>query len=163
VTDMKTVPRPYVKARQPFRVFAAVLSQALSTPPHQHLGTPTNDLRALYLYASNPILQLLSRPILQETQHLPLRSAGTRTPIHHTAPGSNPQDETMATDSLDQPLSASQASYPPDTESLTPLEQEVLDEYARLLGNMNNVRAPLSRCSSASSPATAPANAGVCY
>lgn len=27
-----------------------------------------------------------------------------------------------------------------DDESLTPLEQEVLDEYARLLGNLNNVR-----------------------
>ena len=27
-----------------------------------------------------------------------------------------------------------------DEESLTPLEQEVLDEYARLLGNLNNVR-----------------------
>ncbi len=27
-----------------------------------------------------------------------------------------------------------------DEESLTPLEQEVLDEYARLLGNLNQVR-----------------------
>ena len=27
-----------------------------------------------------------------------------------------------------------------DEESLSPLEQEVLDEYARLLGNLNNVR-----------------------
>lgn len=27
-----------------------------------------------------------------------------------------------------------------DEESLTPLEQEVLDEYARLLGNLNDVR-----------------------
>jgi DASH complex subunit DAD3 len=27
-------------------------------------------------------------------------------------------------------------------ESLSPLEQEVLDEYARLLGNLNNVRLP---------------------
>lgn len=27
-----------------------------------------------------------------------------------------------------------------DAESLTPLEQEVLDEYARLLGNLNDVR-----------------------
>jgi DASH complex subunit DAD3 len=26
-----------------------------------------------------------------------------------------------------------------DEESLTPLEQEVLDEYARLLGNLNDV------------------------
>lgn len=29
------------------------------------------------------------------------------------------------------------------TESLTPLEQEVLEEYARLLGNLNNVSQPL--------------------
>lgn len=38
---------------------------------------------------------------------------------------------------------ASTASHQPgfeDEESLTPLEQEVLDEYARLLGNLNDVR-----------------------
>lgn len=56
----------------------------------------------------------------------------------------------MATDGPDQNLSASQASYAPDAESLTPLEQEVLDEYARLLGNMNNVRAPHNLCTSGS-------------
>ncbi|KAK7193684.1 hypothetical protein DPSP01_000242 [Paraphaeosphaeria sporulosa] len=50
----------------------------------------------------------------------------------------------MATDGPDQALSASQASYLPDAESLTPLEQEVLDEYARLLGNMNNMSALLA-------------------
>ncbi|KAF2447715.1 hypothetical protein P171DRAFT_230705 [Karstenula rhodostoma CBS 690.94] len=50
----------------------------------------------------------------------------------------------MATDGPEQPLSASQASYPPDAESLTPLEQEVLDEYARLLGNMNSMSALLA-------------------
>jgi DASH complex subunit DAD3 len=27
-----------------------------------------------------------------------------------------------------------------DNETLSPLEQEVLDDYARLLGNLNNVR-----------------------
>jgi hypothetical protein len=40
-------------------------------------------------------------------------------------------------------LQASTASHRDgfeDEESLTPLEQEVLDEYARLLGNLNNVR-----------------------
>jgi hypothetical protein len=42
-----------------------------------------------------------------------------------------------------QDLQASTASHRDgfeDEESLTPLEQEVLDEYARLLGNLNNVR-----------------------
>lgn len=40
---------------------------------------------------------------------------------------------------------ASHAGGFEDEESLSPLEQEVLDEYARLLGNLNNVRAV--RCS----------------
>ena len=31
----------------------------------------------------------------------------------------------------------------PDDETLTPLEQEVLDEYARLLENLNTVSLPL--------------------
>lgn len=40
-------------------------------------------------------------------------------------------------------LSTSQTSGPDHgDESLTPLEQEVLDEYARLLENLNNVRYP---------------------
>lgn len=42
-----------------------------------------------------------------------------------------------------QDLHHSTASYQggfEDEESLSPLEQEVLDEYARLLGNLNNVR-----------------------
>ncbi|TID21757.1 DASH complex subunit Dad3-domain-containing protein [Venturia nashicola] len=34
------------------------------------------------------------------------------------------------------------------TESLTPLEQEVLEEYARLLGNLNNLSAILADLSS---------------
>jgi DASH complex subunit DAD3 len=41
-----------------------------------------------------------------------------------------------------QDLHHSTASYQggfEDEESLSPLEQEVLDEYARLLGNLNNV------------------------
>jgi hypothetical protein len=37
-----------------------------------------------------------------------------------------------------QPLSPSQSELS-DEETLSPLEQEVLDEYARLLGNLNNV------------------------
>ncbi|ORY06653.1 DASH complex subunit Dad3-domain-containing protein, partial [Clohesyomyces aquaticus] len=36
-------------------------------------------------------------------------------------------------------LSTSQLSPPSPSETLTPLEQEVLDEYARLLGNLNNM------------------------
>jgi hypothetical protein len=45
-------------------------------------------------------------------------------------------------------FSASQVPLPHDAadddgaEALSPLEQEVLDEYARLLGNLNNVRRP---------------------
>jgi hypothetical protein len=38
----------------------------------------------------------------------------------------------------DPALNTSQTSVSP-AETLTPLEQEVLDEYARLLGNLNNV------------------------
>jgi DASH complex subunit DAD3 len=45
----------------------------------------------------------------------------------------------MASETLDgQAFSASTTSQ--DEESLTPLEQEVLDEYARLLENLNTVR-----------------------
>ena len=47
----------------------------------------------------------------------------SETPDHHPSPA--------------QPSIADQ-----DEESLTPLEQEVLDEYARLLGNLNTVTAP---------------------
>jgi len=49
----------------------------------------------------------------------------------------------MATEAPDQPFSVSQTSHgasSEDAESLSPLEQEVLDEYASLLGNLNNVR-----------------------
>jgi DASH complex subunit DAD3 len=47
----------------------------------------------------------------------------------------------MASENQDAQLSASQASGADiDNETLSPLEQEVLDEYARLLGNLNNVR-----------------------
>lgn len=49
----------------------------------------------------------------------------------------------MASEPQDAPFSASQASHGDlDSESLSPLEQEVLDEYARLLGNLNTVRRP---------------------
>jgi hypothetical protein len=47
-------------------------------------------------------------------------------------------------------FSASQVPLPHDAadddgaETLSPLEQEVLDEYARLLGNLNNVRRPFA-------------------
>jgi hypothetical protein len=44
--------------------------------------------------------------------------------------------------SAEQNFTASQTSD--GEESLSPLEQEVLDEYARLLGNLNTVSANLS-------------------
>ncbi|KAH8731214.1 DASH complex subunit Dad3, partial [Phaeosphaeriaceae sp. PMI808] len=40
-----------------------------------------------------------------------------------------------------------------DDETLTPLEQEVLDEYARLLGNLNNMSKLLLDLSNAPSAA----------
>ncbi|EAT77532.1 hypothetical protein HBH56_209380 [Parastagonospora nodorum] len=43
----------------------------------------------------------------------------------------------MASETPEAHLSASQTSE--DNETLSPLEQEVLDEYARLLGNLNNM------------------------
>ena len=45
----------------------------------------------------------------------------------------------MATETADQHLAASHDSAPSPSETLSPLEQEVLDEYARLLGNLNHV------------------------
>ena len=52
----------------------------------------------------------------------------------------------MATDTSDQHhqqhLSTSHDSAPSPSETLSPLEQEVLDEYARLLGNLNHVHIP---------------------
>ncbi|KAF1972873.1 hypothetical protein BU23DRAFT_395372, partial [Bimuria novae-zelandiae CBS 107.79] len=55
----------------------------------------------------------------------------------------------MATDTLSDPFSASTSSHAPaaDAETLSPLEQEVLDEYARLLDNMNNMGALLGELS----------------
>lgn len=53
----------------------------------------------------------------------------------------------MASEASDQHLAASQTSgggAEHGDESLSPLEQEVLDEYARLLGNLNTVRLLLS-------------------
>ncbi|PSN73195.1 DASH complex, subunit Dad3, partial [Corynespora cassiicola Philippines] len=43
--------------------------------------------------------------------------------------------------------STSNASDDSPAETLTPLEQEVLDEYARLLGNLNNMSNLLSELS----------------
>ncbi len=53
----------------------------------------------------------------------------------------------MATSPPNQPLPTPQTdahahAHAPDAEALIPLEQDVLDEYARLLGNLNHVRAP---------------------
>ncbi|KAH7414233.1 DASH complex subunit Dad3-domain-containing protein [Phaeosphaeria sp. MPI-PUGE-AT-0046c] len=50
----------------------------------------------------------------------------------------------MASEPQDAAFSTSQASPADlDSESLSPLEQEVLDEYARLLGNLNTMSALL--------------------
>lgn len=46
----------------------------------------------------------------------------------------------------DPALNTSQTSISP-AETLTPLEQEVLDEYARLLGNLNNMSTILAELS----------------
>ena len=53
-------------------------------------------------------------------------------------------DQTMAgTANLQASMTSQQGGYDDDDEeSLSPLEQEVLDEYARLLGNLNDVRCP---------------------
>ncbi|EDU40020.1 DASH complex subunit Dad3 [Pyrenophora tritici-repentis] len=60
----------------------------------------------------------------------------------------------MASDSPpDAHLSASQMSSGSSDESLTPLEQEVLDEYARLLGNLNTMSTLLLTLSNAPSAA----------
>ncbi|KAF2667332.1 DASH complex, subunit Dad3 [Microthyrium microscopicum] len=48
--------------------------------------------------------------------------------------------------------SAQSSSLLPD-ETLTPLEQEVLDEYARLLGNLNNLSDILGELAANPSPA----------
>ncbi|KAJ4296636.1 hypothetical protein N0V90_006684 [Kalmusia sp. IMI 367209] len=54
----------------------------------------------------------------------------------------------MATDGTEQPFSVSQADHgSEDAETLSPLEQEVLDEYARLLGNLNNMSSLLAELS----------------
>ena len=49
----------------------------------------------------------------------------------------------MGSEERETHLGASHASHgegAENEETLSPLEQEVLDEYARLLGNLNNVR-----------------------
>jgi DASH complex subunit DAD3 len=61
----------------------------------------------------------------------------------------------MASEPQDAHLSASQTSGAElDNETLSPLEQEVLDEYARLLGNLNNVRIPTHTHASLVAPLT---------
>ncbi|KAF1936066.1 hypothetical protein EJ02DRAFT_388036 [Clathrospora elynae] len=60
----------------------------------------------------------------------------------------------MASETPDLHLSVSQTSGPSqDEESLMPLEQEVLDEYARLLGNLNTMSTLLLSLSNAPSAA----------
>jgi DASH complex subunit DAD3 len=55
----------------------------------------------------------------------------------------------MATDSFEHPFSLSRtgAASPSSAETLSPLEQEVLDEYARLLSNLNNMSTLLQELS----------------
>jgi DASH complex subunit DAD3 len=55
----------------------------------------------------------------------------------------------MATDSFEHPFSLSRtgAASPSSGETLSPLEQEVLDEYARLLSNLNNMSTLLQELS----------------
>ncbi|XPS75209.1 hypothetical protein M3J07_007293 [Ascochyta lentis] len=45
------------------------------------------------------------------------------------------------------PHSVGDGDHPDDEETLTPLEQEVLDEYARLLGNLNSMSTLLASLS----------------
>ncbi|KAF2833339.1 hypothetical protein CC86DRAFT_399967 [Ophiobolus disseminans] len=60
----------------------------------------------------------------------------------------------MASEHPETHLSASQASTPdPSDEMLSPLEQEILDEYARLLGNLNNMSSLLLDLSNSPSAA----------
>lgn len=82
-----------------------------------------------------------------------LRGHTDTSTVQHTPPTPIPRARTretnkkrheetiMASEPPSQDLSASQTSD--GEESLTPLEQEVLDEYARLLGNLNTVRPSL--------------------
>lgn len=49
----------------------------------------------------------------------------------------------MSSEPTDNHFSTSQTSDNAE-ETLSPLEQEILDEYARLLGNLNNVRSHLT-------------------
>ncbi|KAF2267060.1 hypothetical protein CC78DRAFT_512718 [Lojkania enalia] len=53
----------------------------------------------------------------------------------------------MSLENSDQPLDAPQNSASDSGETLTPLEQEILDEYARLLGNLNTISTLLSTLS----------------
>ncbi|KAF2428808.1 hypothetical protein EJ08DRAFT_636124 [Tothia fuscella] len=55
---------------------------------------------------------------------------------------SDPQNPTLSTSQTTPSSALTQ------TENLTPLEQDVLDEYARLLGNLNNLSAMLADLSS---------------
>jgi len=81
-----------------------------------------------------PLTRKYTTPTPAHSSQPPLTYTGSR------ARRENPtHNKTMASETQDQHLSASQTSGAGD-ESLSPLEQEVLDEYARLLGNLNNVR-----------------------
>jgi hypothetical protein len=108
---------------------------------------PVYNCTAAFRYTSQPI------PHLGRYSKVTPTTAVNKSP--HPSAAQPPHDHTgsaersnkhsriinMASETPDAHLSASQASGAElDNETLSPLEQEVLDEYARLLGNLNNVR-----------------------
>lgn len=136
------------RVRQPTRVFPAVLRK------HNIKHNPTVEPLSAFLRIENRGYRICAfHRSPREHQSLEFlsarRTANKQEPtyslrLHPPCTLSlHTKSTTMATDGADQVFSTSQATHAPaadDSETLSPLEQEVLDEYARLLGNMNNVR-----------------------
>jgi hypothetical protein len=124
--------------------FPAFAAAALCTKQHQKQQHAIHDvnlpLAISHLYAPQHIqaVNQISSHRIQKSQPYPavLHEAACR--LEQRA-----RDERRSDMADTQDFHASTASHRDgfeDEESLTPLEQEVLDEYARLLGNLNNVR-----------------------
>jgi hypothetical protein len=166
----RTMPRPRVKARQPLRVFAAVLSQTY--PCLERPAPPTlralYDLLAVYFYTSNPILQLLCRQVNTKT-HLctPRAHAPQPTAPHRTKKQPTKRDHG---DRQSRPTPFRLASFVPARRGIA---------HPAGAGSARRVRAPAGQheqracaallivvvavASFTASPRSEPANVHVCY
>lgn len=128
-------PRPHYTER---RIFVL---QAQNLTPAHHNTPPSTD--------SNPPPRKPNNLTLLPSSTTTIATAISDIPHWHKVKSA----KTMASETPEHHLSASQNDHDHEharllhgDETLSPLEQEVLDEYARLLGNLNTVRLHYVSC-----------------